>query len=319
MEIKTIFPIIKWKDRHDLFKERKEQILETFYEIIPSEVYLKLLLGTIPLQKIIPGEYLAEIKKMSKILGIPIETLVVGNVIYDLSTALGLMSYKCGCSLIADSYEGLYRNLDWCIPFNMADQTVIWDRGHYYDVGFPGFMGTVTAFNERRAVALNQAFPEPGSCVTAVGRTLSFLKDRVLYRYYSPVMSLRRVMDHDLDLIDSDGEYNYFTPAILTEVEFGETVRRADLYHNGEVAIYEEPLIVTTNHYMDEDDCRPEYPELEDGYEMIDSWSRKETIEEHLVDQMMCPEVLRDAINSVRDGEETAYTIIVNDEGAEIY
>jgi hypothetical protein len=107
-------------------------------------------------------EYTAEIKGMAKYAEVPLGDLMLGNLIYDL-TSLSEM-YGCGCSSASfdiNSTPVLVRNMDWVNPRSTGKHTrlIKFHRGSnsYTSVGVTGMVGVVSAICSQWAVTVNQA------------------------------------------------------------------------------------------------------------------------------------------------------------------
>jgi hypothetical protein len=107
-------------------------------------------------------EYTAEIRGIAKYAEVPLGDLMLGNLIYDL-TSLSEM-YGCGCSSASfdiNSTPVLVRNMDWVNPRSTGKHTrlIKFHRGSnsYTSVGVTGMVGVVSAICSQWAVTVNQA------------------------------------------------------------------------------------------------------------------------------------------------------------------
>jgi len=107
-------------------------------------------------------EYTAEIQGIAKYAEVPLGDLMLGNLIYDL-TSLSEM-YGCGCSSASLDISGspvLVRNMDWVTPRSTGKHTrlIRFHRGNnsYTSVGVTGMVGVVSAICSQWAVTVNQA------------------------------------------------------------------------------------------------------------------------------------------------------------------
>ena len=107
-------------------------------------------------------EYTAELRGIAEYAEVPLGDLMLGNLIYDL-TSLSEM-YGCGCSSASfdiNSTPVLVRNMDWVNPRSTGKHTrlVRFHRGSnsYTSVGVCGMVGVVSAICSQWAVTVNQA------------------------------------------------------------------------------------------------------------------------------------------------------------------
>lgn len=107
-------------------------------------------------------EYTTEIRGIAKYAEVPLGDLMLGNLIYDL-TSLSEM-YGCGCSSASFDINAtpvLVRNMDWVNPRSTGKHTrlIRFHRGSnsYTSVGVCGMVGVVSAICSQWAVTVNQA------------------------------------------------------------------------------------------------------------------------------------------------------------------
>jgi hypothetical protein len=108
-------------------------------------------------------EYVAEIRSIAKHAGLPLPSVMLGNLTYDLCQMAGI--YGLGCSSYSCNIDGmptLVRNMDWVWPRSTGKHTRLIrfheDGEHYTSVSVLGCVGVVSAFRPGKwAVTINQA------------------------------------------------------------------------------------------------------------------------------------------------------------------
>ena len=94
---------------------------------------------------------------LSEVTGVPVSHIVLSNCTYDFTQL-------CSAAVYLDSKKRpvMIRYMDWDLPEDIANYTVQVDYVRdgvpaYSSVGFAGFLGVVTAFSPKWALAMNQA------------------------------------------------------------------------------------------------------------------------------------------------------------------
>jgi hypothetical protein len=110
-----------------------------------------------PLCRVISKEMTDEAIGLSKATGVPVSHIVLSNCTYDFTQL-------CSAAVYLDSKKRpvMIRYMDWDLPEDIAKYTVQVDYVRegvpaYSSVGFAGFLGVVTAFSTKWALAMNQA------------------------------------------------------------------------------------------------------------------------------------------------------------------
>jgi len=105
----------------------------------------------------------AELEGLRKYLGIPMETLLAGQMVYDSSTVRGIDA-TCGCTSMAMLHRGRPwhgRLLDWSWPTSLAGRirkVLVRNHGRdFYMEHIPGCTGFTGAWSAAFAANLNQA------------------------------------------------------------------------------------------------------------------------------------------------------------------
>lgn len=170
-------PELRWREFCRAEGENIQSILNDVHEHVDEE-----LLGSLsmPVRSIVKAlgratgflthtvanlygeEYTAELRGISRFADVSTGDLMLGNLIYDL-TSLSEM-YGCGCSsasLNINSTPVLVRNMDWVCPRSTGKYTrlIRFHRGSnsYTSVGVAGCVGVVSAICNQWAVTVNQA------------------------------------------------------------------------------------------------------------------------------------------------------------------
>jgi len=110
-----------------------------------------------PLCRLISKEMTEEAMGLSKATGVPVSHLVLSNCTYDFTQL-------CSAAVYLDPKHRpvMIRYMDWDLPKEIAKYTVQVDYVRngvpvYSSLGFAGFLGVVTAFSNKWALAMNQA------------------------------------------------------------------------------------------------------------------------------------------------------------------
>jgi hypothetical protein len=106
---------------------------------------------------LISKEMTEEAIGLSEVTGVPVSHIVLSNCTYDFTQL-------CSAAVYLDSKKRpvMIRYMDWDLPEDIANYTVQVDYVRdgvpaYSSVGFAGFLGVVTAFSPKWALAMNQA------------------------------------------------------------------------------------------------------------------------------------------------------------------
>ena len=131
------------------------QILPPFFR--PLLNHRRASLITNPLCRVISKEMTEEAIGLSKATGVPVSHLVLSNCTYDFTQL-------CSAAVYHDPKKRpvMIRYMDWGLPEDIAKYTVQVDYVRsgvplYSSLGFAGFLGVVTAFSPKWALAMNQA------------------------------------------------------------------------------------------------------------------------------------------------------------------
>jgi len=107
-------------------------------------------------------DYATEIAAISRYAEVEPWRVMMGNLLYDLTSASEL--YGCGCSsysCVVDGAPVLARNMDWVVPTSTGRHTRLFKfhgkKHMYLAVGVPGFVGVVSAMSANWAMVVNQA------------------------------------------------------------------------------------------------------------------------------------------------------------------
>ena len=110
-----------------------------------------------PLCRVISKEMTEEAIGLSKATGVPVSHLVLSNCTYDFTQL-------CSAAVYHDPKKRpvMIRYMDWDLPEDIAKYTLQVDYVRsgvpaYSSLGFAGFLGVVTAFSPKWALAMNQA------------------------------------------------------------------------------------------------------------------------------------------------------------------
>jgi len=150
-------------------EEATEMILEEIQNPVAKTVAqqtVKRLAGGLSsaMLRCLGGEWVQELRGISRVTSIPLGRLVVANMIYDL-TQLSERWLPTACSSYSyNSLDGpvLARNMDWSWPDTIGKHTklveMVSEHQSYYSVIVPGQVGVLSAFSPGQwAVTLNQA------------------------------------------------------------------------------------------------------------------------------------------------------------------
>lgn len=232
-------------------------------------------------------EYTAEIKGMAKYAEVPLGDLMLGNLIYDL-TSLSEM-YGCGCSSASfdiNSTPILVRNMDWVNPRSTGKHTrlIKFHKGSnsYTSVGVTGMVGVVSAICSQWAVTVNQA-----PTVKKLG-WLHCLNPTDLFRW--PVLQRVRTV------CDRMGDYNHTVLGLralpVMVPFFAHVVGREAKEHSIVSHIGDDTLLrtigkkktaslVQTNHYVTP---RLKKHNPENGADYVwDTYTRYDALQEHVL------------------------------------
>lgn len=131
------------------------QILLPFFRPLLKNNGLSLIPN--PLCRVISKEMTEEAIGLSEATGVPVSHLVLSNCIYDFTQL-------CSAAVYHDPKKRpvMIRYMDWDLPENIAKYTVQVDYVRdgvpaYSSLGLAGFLGVVTAFSPKWALAMNQA------------------------------------------------------------------------------------------------------------------------------------------------------------------
>lgn len=131
------------------------QILPTFFHPLLNNKGASLISN--PLCRVISKELTEEAIGLSKATGVPVSHLVLSNCTYDFTQL-------CSAAVYLDPKKRpvMIRYMDWDLPEDIAKYTVQVDYIRsgvpaYSSLGFAGFLGVVTAFSTKWALAMNQA------------------------------------------------------------------------------------------------------------------------------------------------------------------
>jgi len=110
-----------------------------------------------PLCRLISKEMTEEAIGLSQATGVPVSQLVLSNCTYDFTQL-------CSAAVYQDPRQRpvMIRYMDWDLPEDIAKYTIQVDYVRsgvpaYSSLGFAGFLGVVTAFSPKWALAMNQA------------------------------------------------------------------------------------------------------------------------------------------------------------------
>ncbi len=228
-------------------------------------------------------EYTAELRGIAKHADVPSGDLMLGNLIYDL-TSLSEM-YGCGCSSASfdlDDTPVLVRNMDWVSPRSTGKHTrlIRFHRGgsSYTSVGVVGCVGVASAFCPGQwAVTLNQA---------PIVKQVSWLNASCLFRWPA-LQHMRAVCDRMPDyhsMVIGLRAQQTMVP-FFAHVVGKEKQQHSVVVHTGEETFLRSghkhrAKLVQTNHYTG-NRLKEHNPENGDDY-VWDTYTRYDTLKSRL-------------------------------------
>ena len=253
-------------------------------------------------------EYTAEIRGIAKYADVPIGDLMLGNLIYDL-TSLSEM-YGCGCSsasLDINNTPVLVRNMDWVMPQSTGKYTrlIKFHRGSnsYTSVGVVGCVGVVSAICSQWAVTVNQA-----PIVKQLNSWVNYFIPSDLFRW--PVLQRVRAV------CDRMADYNNTVIGLRTQQTmvpfFAHVVGRdasqhSIVSHTGDETFLRTPgkkktaKLVQTNHYVNPR-LKGHNPENGEDY-VWDTYTRYDALKARVDTQL--PETPVEALSLLKGNDVT--------------
>jgi beta subunit of N-acylethanolamine-hydrolyzing acid amidase len=252
-------------------------------------------------------EYTAEIRGIAKYAEVPIGELMLGNLIYDM-TSLSEM-YGCGCSSASwdiNNTPVLVRNMDWVVPQSTGKYTRL-IRFHrrsnsYISVGVIGCVGVVSAICSQWAVTVNQA-----PIVKKFNSWVNYFIPSDLFRW--PVLQRVRAV------CDRMADYNNTVIGLRTQQTmvpfFAHVVGReanehSIVAHTGDetflrTAGKKKAKLVQTNHYITPR-LKKHNPENGEDY-VWDTYGRYDVLKERVDTQL--PQTAGEALSLLKGSDVT--------------
>jgi hypothetical protein len=239
-----------------MVRDLSESALEIAGEILPSFFRPLMRAGSSlaahQLCRTISSDLTKEAIGLSEATGISVTQLVLANCIYDFTQL-------CSAAVYHDPLGRpvMIRNMDWDLPAGIGRYTIMVNYVRsgvpaYSSLGFAGFLGVVTAFSPRWALAMNQA---PSDHL----RALPPMKKAGLLSATPTTFAMREVCDHASTFADLNRrlkKVRTMTPflALTCGAKSGEGTRieRPGRGEGTVTGIREANPLVLTNHYLHE-------------------------------------------------------------------
>jgi hypothetical protein len=239
-----------------MVRDLSENALEVAGEILPS--FFRPLIGADSSLKAhafcrtISAELTEEAIGLSEATGVPVTQLVLANCTYDFTQLCSAAVYKDPLGRPV-----MIRNMDWDLPAGIGRYTIVVNYVRsgvpaYSSLGFAGFLGVVTAFSPRWALAMNQA---PSDHV----RALPAVKKAGILTAAPTTFAMRQICDHASTFDDLNRrlmKVRTMTPflALTCGAKSGEGTRieRPGRGKATATDLGDENPLVLTNHYLHE-------------------------------------------------------------------
>lgn len=147
----------------------------------------------------IEKEPFEEMCRITSTTGIPLPTVVLANLSYEMSQLFNLSLVGCtSCAYLRLDKMFHIRTLDWDFP--MLKKNIIYvigNNNNYGSITFPGFVGVLSGFNYKKkfSISVNQA-PCNGLKINIKGEPISFLIRKVLDMNLSFEQTVKHLQKH---------------------------------------------------------------------------------------------------------------------------